>query len=48
MQHMSLAHFAEDPKPKFPFLCLTVSGGHTQICGGKGLFGDGSNWQDHR
>lgn len=26
-----LAHFAEDPKPAFPFLCLTVSGGHTQI-----------------
>ncbi len=26
-----LAHFAEDPKPVFPFLCLTVSGGHTQI-----------------
>ena len=26
-----LAHFAENPKPKFPFLCLTVSGGHTQI-----------------
>ncbi len=26
-----LAHFAEEPKPKFPFLCLTVSGGHTQI-----------------
>jgi N6-L-threonylcarbamoyladenine synthase len=26
-----LAHFAEDPKPQFPFLCLTVSGGHTQI-----------------
>jgi N6-L-threonylcarbamoyladenine synthase len=26
-----LAHFAEDPKPEFPFLCLTVSGGHTQI-----------------
>jgi len=26
-----LAHFAEDPKPGFPFLCLTVSGGHTQI-----------------
>lgn len=21
----------EDPKPQFPFLCLTVSGGHTQI-----------------
>lgn len=26
-----LAHFAEDPVPPFPFLCLTVSGGHTQI-----------------
>lgn len=26
-----LAHFAEDPMPPFPFLCLTVSGGHTQI-----------------
>ncbi len=26
-----LAHFAEEPKPAFPFLCLTVSGGHTQI-----------------
>ena len=26
-----LAHFAQDPKPQFPFLCLTVSGGHTQI-----------------
>ncbi|NNE27230.1 MAG: tRNA (adenosine(37)-N6)-threonylcarbamoyltransferase complex transferase subunit TsaD, partial [Saprospiraceae bacterium] len=26
-----LAHFAKDPKPKFPFLCMTVSGGHTQI-----------------
>ncbi|MEO9964423.1 MAG: tRNA (adenosine(37)-N6)-threonylcarbamoyltransferase complex transferase subunit TsaD [Reichenbachiella sp.] len=26
-----IAHFIEDPKPKFPFLCLTVSGGHTQI-----------------
>lgn len=26
-----LAHFAESPKPSFPFLCLTVSGGHTQI-----------------
>ena len=30
MAHV-LAHFAEDPKPNFPFLCLTVSGGHTQI-----------------
>ncbi len=26
-----LAHFIDDPKPCFPFLCLTVSGGHTQI-----------------
>ncbi len=26
-----LAHFAEPPYPEFPFLCLTVSGGHTQI-----------------
>ncbi len=26
-----LAHFAELPHPPFPFLCLTVSGGHTQI-----------------
>jgi len=26
-----LAHFIDDPKPHFPFLCLTVSGGHTQI-----------------
>ena len=34
VHHMTahvLAHFAEDPKPQFPFLCLTVSGGHTQI-----------------
>lgn len=26
-----LAHFIDEPKPEFPFLCLTVSGGHTQI-----------------
>lgn len=26
-----LAHFIDDPTPAFPFLCLTVSGGHTQI-----------------
>ncbi len=26
-----LAHFIEEPFPPFPFLCLTVSGGHTQI-----------------
>ncbi len=31
MQAHILAHFIEDPKPQFPFLCLTVSGGHTQI-----------------
>ncbi|CAD5278164.1 MULTISPECIES: tRNA (adenosine(37)-N6)-threonylcarbamoyltransferase complex transferase subunit TsaD [unclassified Imperialibacter] len=31
MQAHILAHFIEDPKPAFPFLCLTVSGGHTQI-----------------
>ena len=31
MQAHVLAHFAEEPKPYFPFLCLTVSGGHTQI-----------------
>ncbi|HEX8378083.1 MAG TPA: tRNA (adenosine(37)-N6)-threonylcarbamoyltransferase complex transferase subunit TsaD [Pedobacter sp.] len=31
MQAHILAHFIEDPKPRFPFLCLTVSGGHTQI-----------------
>lgn len=26
-----MAHFIEDPRPEFPFLCLTVSGGHTQL-----------------
>jgi N6-L-threonylcarbamoyladenine synthase len=31
MQAHVLAHFIGDPKPAFPFLCLTVSGGHTQI-----------------
>jgi len=31
MQAHVLAHFAEEPRPAFPFLCLTVSGGHTQI-----------------
>ncbi|GEO06754.1 tRNA N6-adenosine threonylcarbamoyltransferase [Adhaeribacter aerolatus] len=31
MQAHILAHFIEEPKPQFPFLCLTVSGGHTQI-----------------
>ena len=34
MQGHVLAHFIEDEdqeKPRFPFICLTVSGGHTQI-----------------
>lgn len=31
MQAHVLANMIEDPKPDFPFLCLTVSGGHTQI-----------------
>lgn len=31
MQAHVLAHFIEEPQPTFPFLCLTVSGGHTQI-----------------
>jgi N6-L-threonylcarbamoyladenine synthase len=31
MQGHILAHFIGDNKPSFPFLCLTVSGGHTQI-----------------
>ena len=31
MQAHVLAHFIGDNKPAFPFLCLTVSGGHTQI-----------------
>jgi N6-L-threonylcarbamoyladenine synthase len=31
MQAHILAQFIEEPKPTFPFLCLTVSGGHTQI-----------------
>ncbi|HLT75449.1 MAG TPA: tRNA (adenosine(37)-N6)-threonylcarbamoyltransferase complex transferase subunit TsaD [Ohtaekwangia sp.] len=31
MQAHILAHFIDDPKPDFPFLCLTVSGGHTQL-----------------
>ena len=31
MQAHVIANLIEDPRPKFPFLCLTVSGGHTQI-----------------
>ena len=31
MQAHVLANLIGDPKPGFPFLCLTVSGGHTQL-----------------
>jgi N6-L-threonylcarbamoyladenine synthase len=31
MQAHVLANLIAEPKPSFPFLCLTVSGGHTQI-----------------
>ena len=31
MQAHVLANLIQDPAPSFPFLCLTVSGGHTQI-----------------
>lgn len=31
LQAHVLSQFIDDPKPSFPFLCLTVSGGHTQI-----------------
>lgn len=31
MQAHVLAHFIDEPKPSFPFICLTVSGGHTQL-----------------
>ena len=31
MQAHVLANLIDDHKPNFPFLCLTVSGGHTQI-----------------
>lgn len=31
MQAHVLANMIQDPAPSFPFLCLTVSGGHTQI-----------------
>lgn len=41
MQGHILAHFIEDANensPEFPFLCLTVSGGHTQIVKVSGYF----------
>ena len=31
MQAHVLANLISEPKPAFPFICLTVSGGHTQI-----------------
>jgi N6-L-threonylcarbamoyladenine synthase len=31
MQAHVMANLIDDPRPSFPFLCLTVSGGHTQI-----------------
>lgn len=31
MQAHVLAHFIDEPKPTLPFVCLTVSGGHTQL-----------------
>ncbi len=31
MQAHILAHFIDKPTPRFPFVCLTVSGGHTQL-----------------
>jgi len=31
MQAHVLANLIDEPRPLFPFLCLTVSGGHTQI-----------------
>ncbi len=38
MQAHILAHFIDEPVPSFPFLCLTVSGGHTQLVLVKGYF----------
>ena len=31
MEAHILAHFIDSPQPSFPFICLTVSGGHTQL-----------------
>ena len=31
MEAHVLAHFIDSPQPAFPFICLTVSGGHTQL-----------------
>jgi N6-L-threonylcarbamoyladenine synthase len=41
MQAHVLAHFIDDEqqkKPPFPFICLTISGGHTQILNVKSYF----------
>ncbi len=38
MEAHVLAHFATEKKPQFPFLCLTVSGGHTQLLVVRGPF----------
>lgn len=38
MQAHIHAHFIEEPSPVYPFICLTVSGGHTQIVLVKGPF----------
>lgn len=31
LQAHVMAHFIDEPTPQFPFLCLLISGGHTQI-----------------
>lgn len=38
MEAHVLSHFATDHHPPFPFLCLTVSGGHTQLLVVRGPF----------
>ncbi len=38
MEAHVLAHFATETPPAFPFLCLTVSGGHTQLLVVRGPF----------
>jgi len=38
MEAHVLSHFATEHKPRFPFLCLTVSGGHTQLLKVEGPF----------
>ena len=38
MEAHVLSHFATDHRPPFPFVCLTVSGGHTQLLVVRGPF----------